>query len=153
MGDLYYDDFHVGQRFTSRGAVLTRERLVAFGEEFDPQPQHLDDEQAATSNFGELVASGWHTAALTMRLQYEAALSHIAHGGMGAGIERLEWTRPVRPGDTLQVVVEVEEMRPSASKPTRGLIRFKTTTSNQDGQTVQTMIGTVFVPRQPAREG
>ena len=150
MGDLFYDDFQLGQRFTSREAVITRERLIAFGEEFDPQPQHIDEAQAATSNFGELVASGWHTAALTMRLQYEAAFIRIANGGMGAGIERLAWTRPVRPGDVLHVVVEIEEMRVSASQPTRGLIRFKTTTINQDGHTVQTMVGIVFVPRNPA---
>ena len=149
MGDLFFDDFHVGQRFTSREAELTRDRIVAFGEEFDPQPQHVDEAQAATSNFGELVASGWHTAALTMRLQYEAALVQIANGGMGAGIEKLDWSRPVRPGDRLHVVVEIEAMRPSASKPTRGILRLKTTTINQEGQTVQSMIGTVFVPRRP----
>ena len=147
MAVMFYEDFHIGQSFASREAVMTRDRIVAFGEEFDPQPQHVDEAAAATSNFGELVASGWHTAALTMRLQYEAAFQQIANGGMGAGIEKLEWTRPVRPGDTLHVVVEVQEMRPSTSRPTRGLIRFLTTTVNQDGQTVQTMIGTVFVPR------
>ena len=150
MGTLFYEDFQIDQSFTSREAVLTRDRIVAFGEEFDPQPQHVDESAAAASNFGELVASGWHTAALTMRLQYEAAFAHIVNGGVGAGIEKLEWTRPVRPGDTLHVVVEVQEMRPSASRPTRGLIRFLTTTVNQDGQVVQTMIGTVFVPRRPA---
>ncbi len=150
MSELYFDDFEVGQSFTSRAQVMTRERIIAFGEEFDPQPQHIDDAAAAKSNFGELVASGWHTAALSMRLQYEAAFVRIANGGVGAGVEQLTWTRPVRPGDALHVVVEVKEMRPSASRPTRGLVRFLTTTINQDGQIVQTMIGTVFVPRKQA---
>ncbi len=147
MNDLYFDDFHVGQSFTSRTQTITRERIVAFGEEFDPQPQHINGAAAASSNFGELIASGWHTAAVTMRLQYEAAFSRIANGGMGAGIEALNWLRPVRPGDELQVVVEVKEMRPSGSRPDRGVIRFLTTTLNQSGQTVQTMLGTVLVPR------
>ena len=116
MNDLYYDDFHVGQSFTSRPLEVTRERIVAFGEEFDPQPQHVSEETAATSNFGALIASGWHTAAISMRLQFEAAFRRIAGGGVGAGVENLTWLRPVRPGDALHVVVEVKERRP----PTRG---------------------------------
>jgi len=150
MNDLYFDDFQLGQSFRSRTQEMTRERIVAFGEEFDPQPQHVDEAAAAKSNFGELVASGWHTASVSMRLQYEAAFSRIANGGMGAGIEKLNWTRPVRPGDLLHVEVEVTEMRPSASRPERGVIRFLTTTINQHGQTVQTMLGTVLVPRSMA---
>ena len=150
MNDLYFDDFHVGQTFRSRTQTMTRERIVAYGAEFDPQPQHVDEAAAARSNFGELIASGWHTAAVTMRLQYEAAFSRIANGGMGAGIEQLNWLRPVRPGDELHVEVEVKEMRPSNSRPDRGVVRFLTTTVNQAGQTVQSMLGTVLVPRQIA---
>lgn len=149
MNDLYYDDFHPGQTFTSRTMTMTRERIVAFGEEFDPQPQHISEAAAAQSNFGQLIASGWHTAALTMRLQYEAAFGRIANGGMGAGVEKLTWLRPVRPGDALHVVVEVKEMRPSNSRPDRGLITFLTTTVNGDGHPVETMLGTVLVPRRP----
>ena len=147
MNNLYFDDFHVGQRFTSREMTMTRERIVQFGEEFDPQPQHLNEDDAAKSNFGMLIASGWHTAAATMRLQYEAAFSRIANGGVGAGVELLNWVRPVRPGDILHVDVEVQAMRPSNSRSDRGLITFLTTTINQDGQTVQTMVGKVLVPR------
>lgn len=147
MNDLYYEDFQLGQSFTSRALTLTRERIVAFGEEFDPQPQHVSEETAARSNFGELIASGWHTAAVSMRLQYEAAFCRIANGGMGAGIDNLTWLRPVRPGDALHVVVEVKELRPSNSRPDRGLIRFLTTTVNQHGQPVESMLGTVLVPR------
>ncbi len=147
MSELYFEDFQVGQRFTSRELTLTRDRIVEFGTEFDPQPQHIDEAAAASSNFGELVASGWHTAAVTMRLQYEAAFTRIANGGVGAGVEKLSWVRPVRPGDTLHVEVEVKEARVSASRPGRGLVTFLTTTLNQNGETVQTMLGTVFVPR------
>jgi acyl dehydratase len=147
MDELYYEDFHVGQSFTSRPLEITRERIVAFGEEFDPQPQHISEAAAATSNFGTLIASGWHTAAVSMRLQFEAAFCRIAGGGVGAGIENLTWLRPVRPGDALHVVVEVSELRPSNSRPDRGVIRFLTTTVNQHGQPVETMLGTVLVPR------
>jgi len=149
MNDLYYDDFHVGQRFTSRSQVVTRERIVAYAEEFDPQPQHMSEEAAAKSNFGRLIASGWHTASVSMRLQYEAAFCRIAAGGMGAEVEKLAWIRPVLPGDELHVIVEVQEMRPSKSRPDRGIIIFLTTTVNQDGQSVETMRGTVLVPRRP----
>ncbi len=149
MNDMYYDDFHPGQRFTSRTVPMTRERIVAYAEEFDPQPQHLDEEQAKSSQFGELVASGWHTASLSMQLQYEAGLGRIKGGGMGAQIEKLAWPRPVRPGDALHVVLEVKEMRPSRSRPDRGIITFLTTTLNQDGATVQTMTGVVLTPRRP----
>ena len=147
MSDLYYEDFQVGQSFTSRALEVTRERIIAFGEEFDPQPQHVSEAAAATSNFGTLIASGWHTAALTMRLQFEAAFCRIAGGGVGAGIQNLTWLRPVQPGDALHVVVEVSELRPSNSRPDRGVIRFLTTTVNQHGQPVETMLGTVLVPR------
>jgi len=146
MDDLYFDDFHLGQTFTSRAVTITRERLIAFAEEFDPQPAHLGEAQAASSQFGELVASGWQTGSLTMRLQYESAFSRIAGGGMGTRVE-LNWLRPVRPGDSLHVTVEVTEMRPSKSRPDRGLITFLTTTINQDGEKVQTMLGVVITPR------
>jgi acyl dehydratase len=147
MNDLYYDDFHVGQSFTSRSQEMTRERIIAYGEEFDPQPQHISEDAAAASNFGRLIASGWHTASVSMRLQYEAAFHRIANGGMGAQVEKLAWVRPVLPGDELHVVVEVQEMRPSKSRPDRGVMTFLTTTLNQRNETVETMVGTVLVPR------
>ena len=147
MDDMYYDDFQLGQRFVSRSLTMTRERIVAFGQEFDPQPQHIGEAEAADSNFGELIASGWHTASVSMRLQYEAAFCRIAKGGMGAQVEKLSWLRTVRPGDMLHVVAEVHAMRPSNSRPDRGIITFLTTTVNQDGETVETMLGTVITPR------
>lgn len=147
MNDLHYDDFQPGQSFTSGRIAMTRERIIQFGEEFDPQPQHMSEEAAATSNFGELIASGWHTACVSMRLQYEAAFCRIANGGMGAEVAKLAWLRPVRPGDELYVTVEVSEMRQSRSRPDRGIITFLTTTFNQHDQPVETMLGTVIVPR------
>jgi acyl dehydratase len=149
VNDMYFDDFHVGQSFTSRPQVVTRERIIAYAEEFDPQPQHISEEAAAKSNFRELIASGWHTASVSMRLQYEAVFNRIANGGMGAEIEKLTWIRPVRPGDELDVVVEVQDMRVSKSRPERGIMTFLTTTLNQKDEPVETMRGVVLVPRRP----
>lgn len=148
-GDLWYEDFAPGQTFTSRAETMTRERIVAFAAEFDPQPQHMSEAAAKTSQFGELVASGWHTASLTMRLQYDIGLGRIRGGGMGAQVDKLTWLRPVRPGDALHVLLEVVEMRPSRSRPDRGVITFRTTTLNQREEPVQTMTAAVIVPRRP----
>jgi hypothetical protein len=90
---LFYEDFHVGQVFTSATHAMNRDRLVAFAAEFDPQLQHLDEQQAKSSHFGTLVASGWHTAALTMRLQLDAILGRISGGAMGAQVDTLAWRR------------------------------------------------------------
>lgn len=147
MNDLYFEDFQTGQTFTSRSETMTRDRIIAFATEFDPQPAHMSEESAAASQFGQLVSSGWHTACVTMRLQYEVCIGRIAGGGMGAGIDKLSWLRPVRPGDALHVVVEVTEKRESRSRPDKGLVTFLTTTVNQDGDKVESMIGTVMVPR------
>ena len=143
----YYEDFTVGQTFTSRSERITRERIVAFGAEFDPQPQHLDEDAARASMFGELVASGWHTASLTMRLQLEAMLGGIPGGAMGAQVDSLVWRQPVRPGDELRAMVEVLEMRLSRSRPDRGLLTLRTTTLNQRDEAVQVMSAAVLVPR------
>ncbi len=144
---LMYEDFHVGRRFESRSEIMGRDRLIAFAAEFDPQPQHLGDDQARTSMFGTLVASGWHTAALTMRLQLEAAMDRIPGGAMGAQVDRLAWLRPVRPGDALRAVVEVLDTRLSRSRPDRGLITMRTTTLNQRDEPVLEMTAAVLVPR------
>ena len=146
MGDLYYEDFQAGQTFTSRAETLTRERLIAFAKEYDPQPAHIGEEEAAHSQFGELVASGWQTASITMRLQSNLR-SAASPAAAWAPMSQLSWVRPVRPGDQLHVTVEVREMRPSRSRPDRGLVTFMTTTFNQSDQPVQTMLGAVMVPR------
>lgn len=146
---IYYDDLAIGQVFMSRPETMSRERIVAFAEEFDPQPQHLSEDLARNSMFGELVASGWHTAALTMRLQLEGLMGRFPGGSMGAQIEKLAWVRPVRPGDRVRAKAEIIEKRPSRSRPDRGLVTVRTTTLNQDDEPVQVMTAAILVPRRP----
>ena len=142
---LYLDDLRVGQRFTSATHALTAEQIVAFASEFDPQPFHMDPEAAKDGFFGELVASGWHTAAITMRLQVESGLP-IAGGIVGAGGE-LSWPAPTRPGDVLHVESEVIEIKPSRSRPERGMITVRSETRNQRGDVVQKLMVKLVVPR------
>ncbi len=146
---IYYDDLAVGQVFMSRAEAISRDRIVAFAQEFDPQPQHLNEEAARGSMFGELVASGWHTAALTMRLQLESVMGRFPGGSLGAQIDKLAWLRPVRPGDLLRARAEIMEMRPSRSRPDRGLVTIQTTTLNQRDEPVQVMTAAVLAPRWP----
>ncbi len=146
---IYYDDLSVGQVFMSRAQAVERDRIVTFAQEFDPQPQHLDETAARDSMFGELVASGWHTAAITMRLQLESLMGRFPGGSMGAQIDKLAWTRPVRPGDLLRAKAEILEMRPSQSRPDRGLVTIRTTTLNQRDEPVQIMTASVLTPRRP----
>lgn len=149
---VYYDDLTVGQAFTSRAEAMGRDRIVAFAQEFDPQPQHVDEDAARGSLFGELVASGWHTAAITMRLQLEALMGRFPGGSMGAEVEKLAWLRPVRPGDLLRARAEITDMRPSRSRPDRGLVTIRTTTLNQRNEPVQVMTAAVLVPRRPEKQ-
>lgn len=121
---------------------------MAFAGQFDPQPYHLDEEAARKSVFGGLAASGWHTAALTMRLLVESEF-RPAGGILGVGFDELSWPRPVRPGDELHTKSEVLDVRPSKSRPDRGLIRVRTTTFNQNGEAVQIYTGRLLVPRRP----
>jgi acyl dehydratase len=146
MTERYLEDYAVGQTFSSSGPVMVEEeRIKAFAAEFDPQPFHLDEAQARGSIFGGLAASGWHTAAVTMRLMVESDLKP-AGGILGLGFEEFRWPRPVRPGDELRVECEVLEVRPSASRPDRGLIKVRTTTLNQDDEAVQVTVGSLLVP-------
>ena len=143
----YLEDFAPGQTFTGSARVLVDpERVKSFAAEFDPQPFHLDENAARASFFGGLAASGWHTAAMTMRLLVESDLSP-AGGIIGAGFDEFRWTKPVRPGDELRVEVEVLEVRPSKSKPDQGLIKVRTTTLNQNAEPVQITVGNLLVPR------
>jgi acyl dehydratase len=146
---LYLEDLAVGQTFRSGTVTVDPVRLKEFAAEFDPQPFHLDEQAAGASLFRGLVASGWHTAALTMRLLVEGDLK-VAGGLLGAGVEELRWPRPVRPGDTLRVVSEVLEARPSGSRPDRGIVRVRSTTLNQDEQPVMIQVASLIIPRRPA---
>ena len=144
--ERYLEDFSVGQEFQSGSITVHADEIKAFAPQFDPQPFHLDEQAAATSFFGGLVASGWHTAALTMRLIVDSELK-IAGGSIGAGAEELRWPRPVRPGDTLRAVSEVLDVRASKSRPDQGIIKMRTQAFNQDDQPVMIFVANMIVPR------
>jgi acyl dehydratase len=145
---LYLEDFAVGQVFRSGSLRVTEADIKAFAQQFDPQPFHLDDAAAKATLFGGLAASGWHTAALTMRLLVDGG-APIAGGIIGAGTDELRWPRPVRPGDELRAESEVLEIRPSRSRPTQGMVKMRTTTLNQNGEPVQIFVANLVVPRKP----
>ena len=146
---LYLDDLHVGQRFTSKTHVVDAAQIKAFARQFDPQPFHLDDDAAKDSLFSGLVASGWHTAAITMRLLVDMGLP-LAGGVVGAGGE-LSWPRPTRPGDVLQVESEVLEIIPSRSRLDRGIATIRSLTRNQRNEVVQILVAKLIVPRRVDR--
>ena len=148
MGGRYLEDYAAGQTFASGRLTVEREQITAFASQFDPQPFHLDEAAARDTVFQGLAASGWHTAALTMRLLVEGELK--PRGGIiGMGFEEFRWPKPVRPGDELRVESEVLEVRSSKSRPDQGLIKVRTTTLNQRGEAVQVTVGTLLVPRRP----
>ncbi|HLX24362.1 MAG TPA: MaoC family dehydratase [Usitatibacter sp.] len=148
MKPHYLDDLSVGQRFTSGTKLVTEEEVLRFAREYDPQPFHTDPEAAKTTFFKGLAASGWHTMAMSMRLMVDGGLP-LAGGIVGAGGE-ITWPMPTRPGDTLTVESEVMEIRPSKSRPDRGMVTVKNETKNQRGEVVQVLIGKLVVPRRPA---
>ena len=145
LSERYLEDFAVGQTFGSGRLRIDGERALAFAAEFDPLPFHLD-EAARHSMFGGMTASGWHTAAVTMRLLVETELKP-AGGLVGAGLDECRWPRPVRPGDELRVECEVLEVRPSKSRPEQGLIKLRTTTLNQDDEAVLVHVVNMVVLR------
>jgi acyl dehydratase len=148
---LYLEDLHVGQKFTSGTHYMDEARIKAFAEEFDPQPFHLDDAAARTSVFAGLAASGWHTAAVAMRLLVTGGLP-LGNGIIGMGGE-LAWPKPTRPGDTLQVESEVIEIVPSRSRPNQAIVKVRSTTTNQNGEPVHMFTAKVLVfmrPQPPA---
>lgn len=140
------EDFAPGQVFGSGTHPVTAEAIKEFAGTWDPQPFHTDEAAAAASFFGGLAASGWHTAAITMRLLVTGEF-HPAGGFVGAGLEELKWLRPVRPGDVLSVRTEVLEARPMRSRPGYGLVRIRVDTLDQHGEAVQTFTSPVVVPR------
>jgi acyl dehydratase len=141
---LYLNDLQVGQRFTSRTLLVDEAEIKAFASRFDPQPFHLDEIAAKESFFSGLVASGWHTAAMTMRLFVESL--PLAGGLIGAGGE-LSWPRPTRPGDALRVEIEIVEIIPSRSRPDRGVALTRIVTRNQRDEEVQILVAKLVVPR------
>lgn len=138
--------FAPGQKFASGQLTVDRERIKSFAAEFDPQPFHLDEAAAQGSVFKGLAASGWHTAAMTMRLLVESELK--PEGGIvGVGFDELRWPSPVRPDDTLHLEIEVLEVRASRSRPHQGVIKVKTTTLNQRNEPVQVAVGSLILAR------
>ena len=141
---LRFADFRPGQRFRSASRTIGADEIRAFAQEYDPQPFHLDEAAATASLFGGLAASGWHTAALAMRLNVDGGLP-IAGGIIGGAIDELRWPTPVRPGDTLTAENEVLEVIPSATRPGQGRIRAACRVVNQDGVVVLSYIATLVV--------
>jgi acyl dehydratase len=146
--ELYLDALRVGQRFKSDSYLRTEARMKEFAAEFDPQPFHLDEVAAQQSIFRGLAASGWHTAAATMRLSVTGEL-RIAGGLIGLGGE-ITWPRPTRAGDTLRVESEILEVLPSRSKPNQGVVKVRITTLNQNSEEVQVFTAKLLVFRRPA---
>jgi acyl dehydratase len=144
-GGLYLDDLRIGQRFTSGTHIVDEAQIMSFARQFDPQPFHLDHDAAKHTLFGGLAASGWHTAAMTMRLLVDSGLP-LAGGILGAGGE-IAWPQPTRPGDALQVESEVLEITPSRSRPDRGLAVIRCLTRNQRNEVVQSLTAKLIVPR------
>ena len=144
---MYLEDFQVGQRFTTGSHAIDEAQIVAFARTYDPQPFHLDKEGAKKTLFGGLAASGWHTAAITMRLLVESG-APIAGGIIGAGGD-IAWPAPTRPGDVLTVESEIVEVTPSRSTPDRGMITMRSETKNQRGEIVQRLSAKLVAWRRP----
>lgn len=143
---LFFEDFEPGMVFDLGEKAVTEEEIVAFAREYDPQPFHVDREAAEASPFGGLIASGWHTAAMFMRLYVDALLSRAASQG-SPGVEELRWLKPVRPGDTLRARLTVLDATPSERNPRRGTLRVSTEVRNQHGEPVMTMNSRVLFAR------
>ena len=147
MKEVYFDDLKTGDRFQSETVSVPSKAIVEFAEKFDPQKFHLNAKSAERSIFRGLIASGWHTAAVTMRLFVKTL--NFAEGAIGLGVDELRWPHAVRPDDTLRVETEILETRLSRSKPDHGIIRLRNVTTNQRGEVVQTMTANALVPKRP----
>ena len=145
MTQHFFEDLKAGERFKSGNYSVSEEQIISFAREFDPQPFHLDAAVARQTMFGSLIASGWHTAAITMRLFVQAL--NFAEGAIGLGVDELRWPQAVQPGDVLQVETEIVDLRESRSKPSHGIVRLRNVTANQRGEIVQTMAASALVLR------
>jgi acyl dehydratase len=145
MSERYFDDLRPGERFQSGQYIVTEAEIINFAREFDPQPFHLDAAVARKTMFGGIIASGWHTAAITMRLFVQTL--NFAEGAIGLGVDELRWPNAVQPDDVLQVETEILDLRESRSKPSHGVVRLRYVTTNQRGEIVQTMAASALVLR------
>jgi len=149
MNERYLEDYAVGQTFGSGRLRVDAAAIREFAAAYDPQPFHLDEIAARDTLFKGLAASGWHTAALTMRLLVEGEIKP-AGGLIGAGLDEMRWPLPVRPGDELHLLSEIVEVRRSKSRPDQGIVKVRTTTYNQHDQPVQVFVASLLVPARPA---
>jgi len=150
MSERYFEDLKAGERFKSGTYSVSEEQIISFAHEFDPQPFHLDTAAARKTMFESLIASGWHTAAITMRLFVQTL--NFAEGAIGLGVDELRWPNAVRPSDVLQVETEIVDLRVSRSKPTHGVVRLRNVTTNQRGEIVQTMMASALVSRRSSNK-
>jgi acyl dehydratase len=148
MPEIYLDDLQPGQTFALGRRRVDRDEIVAFASAWDPQPFHLDEQAAEASIYGQLIASGWHTACIFMRLFTDGLLNRAAAIG-SPGLDELRWLKPVRPGDTLEARLEILEVRPARSKPDRGIVRARSVVVNQDEEEVLSFVATLFFKRRP----
>ncbi len=149
MTDRFFEDFKVGDRFTSGGMTITEAAIIDFARQWDPQPFHTDPAFASKWTFGGLIASGLHTMAATLRLWLDLGIFRACSLG-SPGIGEVQFPRPVRPGDTLRVVSDIVQLRPSTSRPDRGIARLRQVTINQRGEQVMEQETTVFLKRRAA---
>ena len=145
MKEHYFDDLKVGDRFKSEPLEVSEKQVIEFAHKFDPQMFHLDRKSAERTIFKGLIASGWHTAAMTMRLFVRTL--NFTEGAIGLGVDELRWPNAVRPGDVLTVETEIVDLRMSRSKPGRGIVRLRNITKNQRDEIVQTMLASALVPK------
>ncbi len=148
-GMLYFEDLKLGDKFDTPEHTVTAEEIIAFGRSFDPQPFHTDAEAAKPTLFGRLVASGWHTAAISMGLMVRGKMN-LGGGVIGQGADGLRWPRPVLPGDRLRVVMEIAEINPELSRTGRGKIKLLCRTFNQEDKLVQEMTANLLIARRPS---
>ena len=143
--EMYFDDFYLGQQFNSEQSYrVTAKEIISFGEKYDPQPFHIDETAGKNSFFSGLAASGWLTAAIVMRLRVSSI--RVAGGMIGAGVEEMRWTHPVRPDDRIRTQSEILELRPSAHRPQYGVVRSRTTVFNQRDEIVMKSIVNWLAP-------
>ena len=145
----YFEDFEPGRTIAVGSRTLGEDEIIAFALHFDPQPFHINKEAAADSHYGGIIASGWHTCSIMMRMMVDGFLSQAASMG-SPGVDEIRWLKPVRAGDTLTVTTTVMDVRPSTSKPDRGVVHTKWEAKNQDGETVATVKGMGMFMRRPA---
>lgn len=149
MTDRYYEDFKIGDRFMSGGMTVTEADIIAFARQWDPQPFHIDAEFARKWTYGGLIASGLHTMCMTLRLWLDLGILRACSMG-SPGLGEVQFPRPVRPGDTLRVVTDITELRPSSSKADRGVARIRQVTINQRDEPVMEQETVVILQRRPA---